>query len=280
MSERANNWSVTINMKTISKEKADEFIQNARQSGWTINGQLEQGEQGTEHYQLHVKTPQIRFSAVKKMFPTAHIEVARNVKALKQYVNKAESRIGALPEKDEKYVTSSGLWLMVYREYKASRTCDDKDAWLEGECADAPNGEVRFYHESDQRQLDKDPLAWLDKTVSRFIRRGIFVDQLITNPAIRSFWKKFYPDILYRARQEDRQTDRQAEILSRQDSITDEGESQGDSQESGTDTQEQESDQDGSHYDSEDTGGESEDGETGFSTDDGSSEDSEVSDGD
>lgn len=279
MSERANNWSVTINMKTISKEKADEFIQNARQSGWTINGQLEQGEQGTEHYQLHVKTPQVRFAAVKKMFPTAHIEVARNVKALKQYVNKEESRIGALPEKDEKYVTSSGLWLMVYREYKSSNTCDDKDAWLDGECGDGPNGEVRFYHESDQRILDKDPLAWLDHTVSRFIRRGIFVDQLITNPAIRSFWKKFYPDILYRARQEDRQTDRQAEILSRQDSITSDDEGEDSEAQTQSDSEEQESDEDGACYGSEDEDGEGEDSEGGFSSDTGSSEDSEGSDG-
>ena len=238
MSERASNWSVTINMKTISKDKADEFIQNARQSGWEVNGQLEQGEQGTEHYQLHVKTPQVRFSAVKRMFPTAHIEVARNVKALKQYVNKEESRIGALPDKDEKYVTSSGLWLMVYREFKPSRTCDDKDGWNEGECSGEPDGEVRFYHESDQRQLDKDPLAWLDMVVSRFIRRGIFVDQLITNPAIRSFWKKFYSDILYRARQEDRQTDRQAEILSRQGGITSEDAGEDSSSEAQSDSEE------------------------------------------
>ena len=219
MSERANNWSVTINMKTITREKADEFIQNARQAGWEVNGQLEQGEQGTEHYQLHVRTPQVRFSAVKKMFPTAHIEVARNVKALKQYVQKEETRIGKLPERDEKYITSSGLWLMIYREFKPSRTCDDKDGWMEGECSGEPDGEVRFYHESDQRQLDRDPLAWLDMVVSRFIRRGYMVDQLVVNPAIRSFWKKFYSDILFRARQEDRQTDRQDNLFSQEVSI-------------------------------------------------------------
>ena len=239
-SVRSNAWSITLNLKNVSKDKADEFIQNARQSGWHVEGQLEQGEQGTQHYQLLVRTQQVRFSAVKKMFPTAHIEVARNIKALKNYVNKQETRIGALPERDEKYITASGLWLMVYREFKPSRTCDDKDGWMEGECSQEPDGEVRFYHESDQRQLDKDPLAWLDMVVSRFIRRGIFVDQLITNPAIRSFWKKFYADILFRARQEDRQTDRQSEILSHEEGITTEdAESYEDSEASSeSDTQE------------------------------------------
>jgi len=50
-----------------------------------------------------VKTPQVRFSAVKKAFPRAHIEVARNPAALATYVSKEETRVGQLPGKSELY---------------------------------------------------------------------------------------------------------------------------------------------------------------------------------
>lgn len=100
MSERATNWSVTIN----NPIKADEEnINLARQKGWMVEGQLEKGDNGTPHYQLIVKTPQMRFSALKKAFPRAHIEVAKNVKALETYVKKDETRIGQLPDASEFY---------------------------------------------------------------------------------------------------------------------------------------------------------------------------------
>jgi len=209
--ERSTNWSVTINMKNVTKERADEYIQLARQKGWIVNGQLEEGEQGTQHYQLHVKTPQVRFSAVKRMFPTAHIEVARNVAALATYVKKDETRVGNLPETDDKYMTPSKLWDMIFDRYNLP---DDKDGW---NCYDEE--EVRFYHDADQSQLRRDPLAWFDTQIAFLIRKGYYVDALATNPAIRSFWKKFYPDILFRSRlnireAEDRQTDRQEELIS------------------------------------------------------------------
>lgn len=79
MTDRATAWSLTINNPT---EADEENIQHARQKGWKVIGQLEQGENGTKHYQLLVKTPRIRFGGVKKEFPRAHVEVARNVAAL------------------------------------------------------------------------------------------------------------------------------------------------------------------------------------------------------
>ena len=211
MTERSNNWSVTINLKTMTLDRADEFIQLARQKGWIINGQLEQGELGTQHYQLHVKTPQVRFSAIKRAFPSAHIEVARNVKALATYVQKSETRVGALPEPDEKYMTPAKLWDIIFDRYNTN----DKDGWYD---IGDEHDEVKFYHESDQRLLDKDPLQWLDNECSYLIRRGYSIDALIVNPAIRSFWKKFYSDILYRSRNnvreaKDRQTDRQDDLI-------------------------------------------------------------------
>jgi len=198
---RANTWSVTLNMKTVKQATCDEMIQQARSAGWKVTGQLEKGE--TPHYQMMVQTPQVRFSAVKKMFPTGHIEPARNKQALAQYVTKEDTRIGALPEHDEKYVTASRLWDMIYQFN------DQRGLW------DRTNDdEVVCYKEGDQRDIERDPLAFFDKMIGYFIRKGYYVDMLACNPAIRSFWKKFWRDILIRSCETDRQTDRQAEKLS------------------------------------------------------------------
>jgi len=223
---RANTWSVTLNMKTVKQETCDEMIQQARSAGWKVTGQLEKGE--TPHYQMMVQTPQVRFSAVKKMFPTGHIEPARNKQALAKYVTKEDTRIGALPEHDETYVTASRLWDMIYRYNDAI------GLW------DRTTDEVRCYKEHEQRALERDPLAFYDRMIGYFIRQGYFVDMLATNPAIRSFWKKFWRDILERCRVADRQTDRQAEIISVPTYTTD-GEDEGTDASADSRTSEEES---------------------------------------
>jgi len=184
------------------------MIQQARSAGWTVTGQEEMGGENP-HYQLMVQTPQVRFSAVKKMFPTGHIEIARNRQALAKYVTKEDTRIGALPEHDEKYVTASRLWDMIYL-YNEKQGLWDK--------TDFDN--VRCYKDSEQEYLERDPLAFFDKMIGCFIRQGYFVDMLACNPAIRSFWKKFWRDILERSCKADRQTDRQSEKLSHEEHIT------------------------------------------------------------
>jgi len=206
---RANTWSVTLNMKTVKRETCDTMINTARAAGWKVTGQEEKGDENP-HYQLMVQTPQVRFSAVKKMFPTGHIEVARNKQALAKYVTKEDTRVAALPEHDEKYVTASRLWDMIY-QYNSGYNSD---------CWDYMNeDEVMLYEVDQQRQLQADPLAFFDRMMGIFIRQGYYVDMLACNPAIRSFWKKFWRDILYRSRETDRQTDRQAEKLSQSVSI-------------------------------------------------------------
>ena len=72
---------------------------------------------------------------------------------------------------------------------------------------------MRFYNPETQKELEHDPLAWLDQEAGYMIRGGYVIDHLITNPAIRSFWKKFWPQILYRARETDRQTRQQTITL-------------------------------------------------------------------
>jgi len=199
---RATCWSVTLNMKNVKQSSCDEMINTARSAGWKVTGQEEMGEENP-HYQLMVQTPQVRFSAVKKMFPTGHIEVARNRQALANYVTKEDTRVGALPEHDEKYVTASRLWDMIYQVNERNGLWDKTN-----------DDAVVCYKESDQRDIERDPLAFFDRMIGYFIRQGYFVDMLACNPAIRSFWKKFWRDILERSCKTDRQTDRQTELFS------------------------------------------------------------------
>lgn len=63
-----------------------------------------------------VKTPQVRFSAVKKLFPRGHIEIARNPAALATYVGKEETRVGQLPDKQELYPSQAKTFSM-FAEY-------------------------------------------------------------------------------------------------------------------------------------------------------------------
>jgi len=186
MSERATCWSVTIN-NPISDD--DENIARAKQkSGWKVEGQLEKGENGTPHYQLMVKTPQVRFSAVKSAFPRAHIEVTRNVKALTAYVHKDETREGALPVND-KYPSINKLWCLL-------------TDWI-GEYVPT---------DPDER------LAVFDQFISDMIERGYHVETMGVNPQLRSCVKKYLPALLYRSEKIRRQTDRQTELIS-EDSI-------------------------------------------------------------
>lgn len=208
---RATCWSVTINNPTASD---DDNIALARQMGWIVSGQKEQGASETPHYQLMVKTPQVRFSAVKRQFPRAHIEVARDKHALQKYVNKEDTRVGQLPE-NKKYPTMAEFWMLVYHHWsRMDKDCLNYDALLEGN--------VRFYYDDDDRAFSADPLPWMDEAARRYIRDGYHVETLATNPAVRSAWKKFGREILERChnsnrlemeRENNAQTDRQTDSV-------------------------------------------------------------------
>lgn len=178
--ERSTSWSVTINNPQPSD---DEDISRARQKNWKVEGQLEQGKEGTKHYQLLVKTPQLRFSALKKAFPRAHIEVARNPDALAIYVNKEDTRIGHLQEQSEMYPSLSKLW-------------DLFADWIDDKPYDVFN---------EEEWLDQFDLFIKDK-----ITEGYHVETMGVNPQIRSAVKKYGCSIIFRSKTSvDRQTDRQ-----------------------------------------------------------------------
>lgn len=184
MSVRSNCWSVTIN----NPIPADELnIAQARQVGWKVLGQLEKGENGTPHYQLLVKTPQVRFSRVKSIFPRAHIEAAKNQVALAAYVQKEDTRVGTLVVDQSKYPTLQQLiqWFsLYYRDVKK----------------DSPStGNLEIF----------------DLMCAQRIRQGYYIDASVMNPQIRAFIKKFGVHLAFRELGSlDRQTDRHADLIS------------------------------------------------------------------
>jgi len=181
MSDRATCWSVTINNPVASD---DEYIARAKQrSGWSVTGQREQGENGTEHYQLMVKTPQTRFSSIKKAFPRAHIEVARNVKALAEYVQKEDTRVGSLPSND-KYPSLTKLW-DLFDEY------------------------LTHWNISRPQMAGNDALYYFDLFIAAYIEKGYHIETMGVNPQIRSAVKRYLPAVIARIRSSRSQTDRQ-----------------------------------------------------------------------
>lgn len=107
---RSCHWLLTINNPTGVD---DAEFKEAKALGWTCIGQKEMGENGTPHYQVYLKTQQVRWSAVKKVFKRAHIEATKSRGAAIAYVQKSETRVGDLPEVNDKVVMGpSHLWVL------------------------------------------------------------------------------------------------------------------------------------------------------------------------
>lgn len=177
--DRGSCWSITIN-NPIKAD--DENIALARQKGWKIDGQLEKGENGTPHYQLIALTGQVRFSAVKKAFPRAHIELARNPEALQLYVHKDDTRESNLSIESDKYPSYSRVsefFAEACSEYMDEHACLPTEKLLE----------------------------IFDNMVDQKIREGYYLENIAVNPQIRSAIKKFGKAIF--RRHSNRQTDRQ-----------------------------------------------------------------------
>lgn len=204
MSDRSVHWALTINNPTSSDE---ETLALARGRGWEVDGQIEKGENGTSHYQLHVNCrSQQRFSAVKKVFPRAHIEKARSVVALKKYVHKEETRVAELPNSDRFVTSQKRLWDLVTSELQHDM-CDKRHKIYAN--TDEPFDEAVFK-----------PLDALDYAVDKLMRQGYHcVESMAVNPAVRAAWSKFWRGAVARALT-DRQTDRQSASGSDTQSVT------------------------------------------------------------
>lgn len=174
--QRATCWSVTINNPTAEDEEA---LAKARQAGWKVEGQLEKGEGGTLHYQLSVKTPQVRFSALKKAFPRAHIEIARNAAALDLYVVKTESRVGKLQVAQEMYPSQAKFFDLVWEIILADTT-----------------GASEYRRPLGKRFVN--PKHALVRATSALIRQGYYVENIASNPMTVHAWELFHDSFLHR----------------------------------------------------------------------------------
>lgn len=94
-----------------------------------VRGQDEVGENGTPHIQFMVICKaQQRLSALKKWLPRAHLEAARNVKAVQAYVSKTDTAVeGTRFERTNEafYVTPAQFPRWLRSEWDA--LLDDKD---------------------------------------------------------------------------------------------------------------------------------------------------------
>ena len=172
MTERATCWSLTINNPT------EQDLKVSLPAGWSMTGQMERGEEGTEHYQGMLKTTQVRFTAVKKLFPRAHIEVARNRAALAKYVHKDETRLATVADNKSPQVslfdyqhTIAGRWddNVFYQRVQQRRDYEDE-------------------HKGEKYQEEDDlALAYLDDMVAQDIENGVIgVEYIAINPMWRS----------------------------------------------------------------------------------------------
>jgi len=191
MTDRATCWSITINNPT------EKDLNPTLPAGWAITGQIEQGEEEkTEHYQACLTTPQVRFSAVKKIFPRAHIEVAKNREALKKYVHKEDTRVEAVADKVSNIPT-----LFDYQHTIASRWVDTEwEAFAE-----------RMSKEDPKKTIGDWAVEYVDTLVATDIENGVCgIEYIAINPMWRSAWKKFWRPMIKRERKRvaDSQTDK------------------------------------------------------------------------
>lgn len=193
---RASSWAVTAffdTPKTGSRATVESYIERAREMGWGVEGQIEKcPTTGSHHFQLLVRTPQTRISAIKRCFPHCDVSPARNVKALQTYVNKEETRVESMKKVEVTFLT----WKMVRDKFFE---------WLVKEL----DIEALFTHDTDAR------LALWDKFIGLSIGEGMEVDTLGVNPQYRSCIIKYWASYVHR------QIDRQTAIIPQTDRQTD-----------------------------------------------------------
>lgn len=188
--ERSGCWSITINNP---KEGEIETIELP--AGWKLQGQMEVGKEGTPHYQGMLTTPQVRFSAVKKVLVRAHIEPARNRSALQKYVHKADTRSAEVDIVESRIPTLFDYQKVVADEW-------DEEEWH------------RFSKDVVPEKIDDIAMLYLDRIVAAHIEQGVKgIEFIAINPMWRSSWKKFWRSIIKRnAAQSQVQTPRSQDV--------------------------------------------------------------------
>jgi len=178
-------WSVTINNPTSDDTAQWSALVSIP---WVkeVKGQLEQGEEGTVHLQGMVRTQSVRFAALKKALPRAHIEAARNQAALAKYVAKEDTRVGLVPTL--KVATQADLQLKCLEVVLEDLKCSPQTSI-----------EMIEFISEHSATLKRSWEFYLDKSVNILIMKGFYgVEFVVSNPQIRTAFRKYLPSILYR----------------------------------------------------------------------------------
>lgn len=180
--ERGTCWSITINNPTD-----DDLKPSFPNNKWVMKGQIEQGKEGTVHYQGMLTTPQVRFSAVKKALPRAHIELAKNRQALEKYVQKEDTRVAVVQNIHNNIPT-----LFDYQHTVASKWDDEEFRTF---CAKYDNDYII------KHGMGEIALLYVDTIVAKDIEDGMCgIEYIAINPMWRSAWKKFWRQMVRRER--------------------------------------------------------------------------------
>lgn len=181
-------WSITINNPTAEDLQQWESLSGLH---WVreVTGQIEKGENGTPHIQGCLKTQSVRFSQVKKALPRAHIEKARSQAALERYVVKEDTRLAAL----SKVKIATQAEVQTYCLAIALRYCYN---WKQADPLDTNELDLLS---SCRSQIKCHWETILDEAVETLIYQGYYgVEFVVSNPQIRTAFKKYLPAILYR----------------------------------------------------------------------------------
>lgn len=191
MSESGTVWSITINNPSDEDREAlkswPSFVKE-------VIGQDEVGENGTLHFQGLVKCKYTtKFNALKKWLPRSHIEKARNVKALMNYVQKSETavegtqiKLSECVSESKEFITPSKFPRLVVR--KAMEYMDQLDWKLNGEWYDR--------YEAYEYRSFRD--AVIQATLKQMVREGWHIELLAVNPqvmkALTTYWSELWEE--------------------------------------------------------------------------------------
>lgn len=236
---RGRVWSITINNPS---QDDDDAMMAARLQPWVVSleGQKEKGENGTEHYQLMLKTQTVRFSQVKKAFPRAHIELARNEKALANYVHKDETRVAAISttkvatQRDCQERITDLVEIKMFQSHLIP--VEEKETWRVKTRKERADTLLMYIQSEDTAYMEK--MNWkvkrgsyyetlVDDMVKDLILQGFYgVEFVMSNNQVRNAFIKYLPQIVYRtynARQDEVEHEAQGQTHEQEEGGSQEG---------------------------------------------------------
>lgn len=194
MTDRATAWSITINNPTDADRQRIELLKvNKWFREWKAQDEI--GEDGTLHIQAFLRTEQIRFSSIKKALPRAHIEVARNIPALANYVHKDDETAAGNREHvkaDTENLLEEALLVYVIDELNKFMYGEEETMKVLTEEFPTNKQLLKEFHRMD-------PLFVLDQVAAGLIAyKGARIEMLVSNPLVRCAYKKFFWAIIIR----------------------------------------------------------------------------------